>query len=125
MATVKIVLRKKANKDGTYPLALRITKDRKTSFIHLGYSLHEKDWDADEHRVRKSHPNAARLNNFIRKKLADAGDKALEIDTQQRDISARGIKRQICPSDDTMFFARADLFLRRMKETGNFNRHLS
>jgi len=31
MASVKIVLRKKASKDGTFPLALRITKDRKSA----------------------------------------------------------------------------------------------
>ncbi len=121
MATVKIVLRKKQNKDGSYPLALRITKDRKTSFLHLGYHILEKDWDATAQRVRKSHPNAARLNNFIMKKLADVNDKALELDTQQKDVSAGGIKRQIRPAADTMFFARADAYLQRLRESDNYN----
>lgn len=123
MATVKVVLRKKASKDGTFPLALRITKDRKTSFIHLGYHLLEKEWDADEQRVRKSHPNSTRLNNFIRRKLAEANDTALELDTQHEETSSGSIKRKIKPAAHaTMFFARADLFLRRLKEAGNYNR---
>lgn len=122
MTTIKVVLRKKRNKDGTYPLALRITKDRKTSYIHLGYNAREEDWNAEAQRVRKSHPNATRLNNLIMKKLADASDVTLELDTQQKELSSRGIKRKIKPAADAMFFARADLFLQRLKESGNYNR---
>jgi integrase/recombinase XerD len=121
MATVKVVLRKKANKDGTYPLALRITKDRKASYMYLGYHCLEKDWDATAQRVRKSHPNATRLNNLIMKKLADASDVALEFDAQQKDASSKTIKRKIKPAAGALFFAQADLFLARLKEAGNFN----
>ncbi len=67
MATIKIVLRKKKNKDGTLPLALRITKDRRSTFIHLGYSVQEKDWDKVPQRVRRTHPNSARLNFLVKK----------------------------------------------------------
>ena len=121
MATIKIVLRRKQNKEGAFPLALRITKDRRTSFIHLGYHILERDWDATAQRVRKSHPNATRLNNFILKKLAEANDTTLELDTQHKDVSADGIKRKIRPAADMMFFARADLALQRLKDSGNFN----
>ncbi len=44
MASVKIVLRKKKNKDGTYPLAVRITKDRKSSYVWISACSHT---DAD------------------------------------------------------------------------------
>jgi integrase/recombinase XerD len=62
---IKIILRNEEKTDGTCPLALRITKDRKSSYIYLGFSIHSKDWDADKQRVKKSHPNSARLNNFL------------------------------------------------------------
>ena len=73
MATIKIILRKKLDKDGKpklnsdgiLPLTMRIIKDRKTSFIYLGYTSKESDWDAAVQRVKKSHPNHARLNNYI------------------------------------------------------------
>ncbi len=75
MASVKIVLRTKQNKDGSYRMALRITKkDRKTSYIYLGCSCLESDWDAEAQHVRKSHPNATRLNNFLMKRLAEANE---------------------------------------------------
>ena len=122
MAAVKVVLRKKAYADGTFPLAIRIIKDRKASYIHLGYGISKKDWDAKDRRVRKSHPNSTRLNNFITKKLAEANETALELDTQHKDASPQGIKRKIKPAANIMFFARADLFLQRLKESGNYNR---
>lgn len=121
MATAKIVLRKKRNKDGTSPLALRITKDRKTSFIHLGYHVLEKDWDPVAQRVRKSHPNAARLNNFLEKKRSEANDIVLEFETQKKQASANVIKRTIKPEADAMFFAQARLHLERLKGAGKFN----
>ncbi|WP_298115557.1 site-specific integrase [Flavobacterium sp.] len=121
MATVKVVLRKKVNKDGTYPLALRITKDRKTSFIHLGYHLHENEWIDDEQRVKSSHPNSKRLNNFILAKKAEASDKALESETQKNEVSTRAIKQKIKPKGGATFFAQAHIYLKNLEKTGNYN----
>lgn len=123
MATVKVVLRRKQNKDGTYPLALRITKDRKASFIHLGHSVLEKDWDASAQKVRKSYPNSARMNNLLAAKLADASDKALEAETQKREFSANSVKRKIKPAGGSGFFAQADLYLSLLKQAGKYNRY--
>ena len=122
MATVKIFLRKTRYKDGTYPLVLRITKDRKSAYVHLGYSVHQKDWDDKTQRVRKAHPNSVRLNNLIAKKLADAGDMAIDIETHHSEVSSKHIMRKIKPAADAMFFAQARLYLQRLKDEGNFNR---
>jgi hypothetical protein len=65
MAFVKVVLYPRAKKDGTYPLALRITKNRKSSYIFLEYSIRKEDWSADDQRVKSSHPNSTRLNHFL------------------------------------------------------------
>lgn len=123
MATVKVVLRKKINKDGTYPLAIRITKDRKTSFIHLGYGLKEKDWDSKEQRVRKSHLNSTRLNNFIIAKTAEASNKSLEMETQKKEVSSKVIKQKIKPQAGTSFLPQAELYLQRLKDAGKYNRY--
>ena len=84
MASVNIVLRRKATKDGTFPLAIRITKERKSSYIFVGQSISEKDWDEIKERVKKSHPNSARLNNMLVAKLAEANDKLLETETNKK-----------------------------------------
>ncbi|HLV24336.1 MAG TPA: site-specific integrase [Moheibacter sp.] len=121
MATVKVVLRKKKNKDGSYPLAIRITKDRKTSFIHLGYHLKPEEWNADKEQVKSSHPNSKRLNNFILKKKAEASDKSIEAETIKDDVSVRAIRKKIKSVTGATFAPQAELYLTRLKEAGNFN----
>lgn len=123
MAHVKIVLRKKQNKEGKYPLALRITKDRKASFIHLGYNLDIEDWDEEKQRVKKSHPNSARLNNYILKKLSEANDQSLELETQKNYVSSQAVKQKIKPSVGSTFFPQAELYLQRLKEAGKYNQY--
>lgn len=123
MASVKIVLRKKLNKDNTYPLALRITKDRKTSFIHLGYNLKENEWNAEEQRVKKNHPNSTRLNNFLLKKLAEATDTSLELETHKDEVSSHAVKQRIKPTGGTSFSSQAKLYLEQLQKSGKYNQY--
>ncbi len=125
MATVKIILRKEQKKDGTYPLAIRITKDRKSSYIYLEYSVKECDWDMEKQRVRKSHPNSTRLNNFLMTKLAEANDKSLELETQKDVVSSKAVKQRIKPIGGKSFFAQADLFIANLRKSGKYNRIVS
>ena len=122
MASVKIVLRKKKNKDGTYPLAIRITKDRKSSFVHLGHHIMESFWDAKNRKIKKSHPNSVRLNNLLSKKLAEAEDSLLDLEVQKTDTSSKAIKGRLKASKATSFFAQTDLYLAGLKKQGKYNR---
>lgn len=123
MATIKVVLRKKVNKDGTYPLALRITKDRKASYVSLGHSIKESDWDGKGQRVKKCHPNSARMNNLILKKLADANNTLLDLETTDRVTSSQAIKKQIKPSSGHSFFSQAKIFIDNLEKNGKYGRH--
>jgi integrase/recombinase XerD len=123
MANVKIVLRKEVKKDGTSPLAIRITKDRKTSYIYLEYSVKENDWDAVNQKVKKSYPNSVRLNNFLLTKKAEANDSSLELETKKKTVSAKAVSLSIKPKTKGSLFGQADLYLKRLKEDGKFNRY--
>lgn len=123
MATVKIVLRQKESKDGTYPLAIRITKDRKSSFIHLGYKVKPEEWDEEKQRVKKSHPNSTRLNNFLIKKLSETIDKSLELETTKTHVSSNAVKLKVKPIGGQSFFAQAELYLENLKTAGKYNRY--
>lgn len=125
MATVKIVLRKKPNKDGTLPLCLRITKDRKTSFIHLGYSLKEKDWDAESQKVKRTYPNHVRMNNFILKKLSEATDNSLELEASSSSVTVKAVREKLKPNTGLSFFCQADNFLEQLKSQGKYNQYTS
>lgn len=122
MASVKIILRKKPNKDGTHSLALQIIKDRKNSISHLGHSIEKKYWDEATGRIKKTHPNSARLNNFLTKKLTEAEDKLLELESQKQDHSHKSIKENIINKRGKSFFALADIYLDNLRQRGKYNR---
>ena len=122
MATVKIVIRKKKNKDDTFPLALRITKDRKSSFIYLGHNLEAKYWDDTKGRVRNIHPNSTRLNNFIEKKRLEVEDNLLQLEAQKNDVSSKAIKNSLKLPKEATFFKQTAIYLENLEKAGKFNR---
>ena len=96
MASVKLVLRTNfVKKNGTCPLAIRITQNRKTSFIYTGKYILKKDWNKDLRKVRKSHPNSKRLNNFLLKKLMEVDDITLAADGSEDFVSSKEIKKKV------------------------------
>ena len=125
MPSVKVVLRQKKSKDGTFPLAVRITKDRKTTYIYLGQSVTESQWDETTQRVKKSHPNSARLNNFILKKLAEANDTLLESQTQKDNVSPQAVKHNLKPKVGFTFVPQAEHYLANLKLQGKYGQYHS
>ncbi len=75
MATINITLRKTANKQGEYPLVLRITKNRKSKLITLKLTCKLKDWDDKKNEFKRSYPNVSQRNRV----LLQLKDKALKI----------------------------------------------
>ena len=124
MASIKLVLRKKENKDGTFPIALRITKDRKSSFIHL-HNVKLSEWDTQKNCIKKSHPNSARLNNFLLKKLSEITDNALELESSKAHVSSAAVRQKAKPKAGATFFAQADLYIENLKKDGKFNRYVA
>lgn len=121
MASVSIVLRKTPNKEGKHNLYLRIIKDRKTSQTSIGHSVLLADWDSIKQVVRKSHPNSARLNNLIAKKISEATDKLVEMETSNTDTSAKAIKKAVVSAKDGTFFKQSKIYIDQLKATGKFN----
>ncbi|WP_086478228.1 site-specific integrase [Arenibacter amylolyticus] len=96
MATVKALLWKRKNKAGECTIAIRITKNRKSTYIHTGQKIKPHDWDEVTSQVKKSHPNSKRLNNFIASKIIEANKSLLEIETESNNnIQIADIKRTI------------------------------
>ncbi len=111
-SNAKIVLRKKSNKDGLYPLAIRITKNRRSNYHYIGHYIALKYWDEKNIRIRKSHPNAERLNNLLISKLSEANKTLLDLQSENKDISANQIKKEIYSSlKNKSFFSVAKAYL--------------
>jgi integrase/recombinase XerD len=116
MATVKVMIKEnKKNSRDEYPIYIRIIKDRRIKFISTGKYIKKEHWHEKTSRVKKSHPNSARLNSFIAAKLAEAEAVALELETKSRSVSSNRIKEKIMGVSSTDFFKYADMYLEAYK----------
>lgn len=120
MSSITAILRKKPNKQGQYPIYIRMTKDRKSSFIALGYYIDQEHWDEKNRKVRKSHPNSVRLNNLIAKKVAEAGGKLIEADTSDKIVSLKAVRKKII-NKGADFFILANDYLNNLERLEKFN----
>ena len=79
MATsLKLVQRtQKQNKLGEAPIYLRITENRKTTFLSTGVSVFPKLWNAEKQQVRTSHQIADALNQRLSQFKLDAQEKVI------------------------------------------------
>jgi integrase len=122
MATVRIYIRKRPAKDGKFPISICITINRKQEYILTGQKLDNLDqWDEKTQRVRKSHPNSTRLNNFLLNELAKANDKALEMETKGI-ASAKEVKISLKPVEEqpVYFIEVANQYLEEQRLCGNY-----
>ncbi|HMR15034.1 MAG TPA: site-specific integrase [Mariniflexile sp.] len=125
MATVQVVLRKKGNAQNLYPITIRITKDRKTSYISTGQFIGQKFWDNQNKKVKKSHPNASRINRLVLKKLSEANDKLLDAEINEEFISVSQVTESVKGKDKVDFFALADMHLENLQNAEKHSQHLT
>ena len=120
MATVKVLLKmNKLNEKGLAPLYLRLIKDRKAKFIALRIYLKPSEWNEEAGKVRKSHPNSARMNAMIAQRIADAEGVAVEMETKSKTISSQKIKEKIIGAAPVDFFLYSEKYLQTLKKDGN------
>jgi integrase/recombinase XerD len=108
MAKIKITLWKyQQNADKTYPLYLRIYKNKKIKLVSIAQSVFEKDWDERAGKVLGSSKQHVRLNNLIAKVLSDAQSAALDAETADFSSTAKQIVTKIKggPQKDYFKFA--------------------
>ena len=75
MASIKILLRNKPNREGQFPIILKITKNRKPKVITLGMDCLLKNWDKSNSQFKKSEKNYIQRNRVLLK----FKEKALQI----------------------------------------------
>ena len=71
--------------EGTMPLMLRITKERKRKYVSIGLSIDPKFWDFDKNRPKRNCPNKEAINNLISAKLTEYNGLIMEMTTEQRE----------------------------------------
>ena len=97
-SNAKIVLRKKPNVKGQYPLAIRITKNRRSTYQYVGHYIDLEEWDEKNLRVKKTNPNADNLNKLLSQQLSEANKALIDLQSEYKDASANQIKKEIYAS---------------------------
>lgn len=69
--SIKVVLYPRKDKNGLFPVKIRITENRKSKYINLKFSLEKKYWLKSTDRVSVSHPNHREYNLTIENKLKE------------------------------------------------------
>lgn len=122
--SAKIILRKKPNAKGLYPLAIRITKDRRSTYKHIGHYIELEDWDDKNLKVKKLNPEAESLNNLIASKLSEARKGLIALQTDNKAVTARQIKKEIYkPTSSLTFFDFVEEHLEALEAEKKINRH--
>jgi len=94
MIKVKFTLYKwDTYKDGTSPLFIECSLNRKRTFIKTNVNCTIADWDDKRNLLKKSFPNSAQLNTILTKQLNDVTAIALASDSlQQLKDTYNGVK---------------------------------
>ena len=77
MFSVSPFLMKRPNCKNLHPIATRIIKDRKPSYVYLGQAIKLNQWDSKNGRVKNSHPDYLEINQLIISKLSKANKSLL------------------------------------------------
>ncbi|MDR5591319.1 site-specific integrase [Christiangramia sp. SM2212] len=72
MATIKTVLRKKKLSDGSYPVCLRITKNRKSKYFSTIFKAMPYEWNDNTGDFRKNAENYIQSNRLLLKLKSEA-----------------------------------------------------
>jgi integrase len=124
-SSVKIVLLKhKKDKDGTCPIAIRITVNRKVRYIYTGHKVNQKDWsEKDGGQVKNSHPNFKMINTMIANKRADVTNELIKTELERPDFTSAQVKNSIKRGRQTNnFFDLAKLHLDELEQSKKISR---
>jgi len=70
-STIKAVLYSRKDKDGLYPIKIRITKNQKSKFKNVGYAIRKVDWAKTKRRVKTTHTRYKEINIEIENQIKD------------------------------------------------------
>ena len=119
MASAKILLfiHKKLN-DGTYPIVLQVIKDRKRKLLSLGYSSYINQWDEENNKPNKKHPNYKELAVLLQKKLYEANKLIIELDEKGDPYTVEDIIFRLKPNTSNMtVFKYSEALIKKLEKS--------
>ena len=95
MVTVNIIRRSRPNKNGLFPLQLKVTMNGESIRNNIGESVRSTEWSDEAKKASIRHPNSKRLNNYVQKKIIDANKLILDLEERGEDFSLQLVKAKM------------------------------
>ena len=96
-ATIEVICYKyKPLKNKELPIKLRITKDRKRTYLNIGISVKLEHWDFEKNKPKPNCPNKDEILNLISDKTKEYRQQVLEYQTQSKEFTAKSLVEYIC-----------------------------
>ncbi len=93
MASTKLILWKHDQKqNGQFPIAIRVTLNRKTKYIFTGIYVSEKEWNSKEEKVKSPHKNIGKTNATLKLKIAEINNYINKAELNDEKITLDQIK---------------------------------
>lgn len=120
MASAKIFLfTHKKLKDGSNPIVLQIIKDRRRKLVSLGHSATLDQWDEEENKPTKKHPNHNELVLLLQKKLYQANKIIMELDETEESYSIEDVIFKLKTGKTNIsVFKYTDDLIKKLEKTG-------
>jgi integrase/recombinase XerD len=113
----------KKNDSDIGPIYLRLTKNRKVSYISTGKRIHEKYWDKKASKVKPSYPNSSSMNNHLTKLRLEYEEKFLKEESNSFSSSVKTMKSKINGIENVDFFSISNSLLKRYYASGKIGTH--
>jgi integrase/recombinase XerD len=125
MATILPLIRLNRKNNETVPIQIRVTHKRTTCKINIGHRIKTNDWDDENKKVRKSHPNSVRLNNIIQNYISKIDNIILQTEYAGKKINFEDIKEKVFGKTNTQntFTEYANKHLNQLLESKKFSQH--
>ena len=95
MASISVKARPSRRSDGKKPLYLSLHADGKTRYLALGIQVAPSHWSTKKGRVKRSHPNAPRLNNLAAKAVRQAEEVLSDMQIEGIHVTAPLLKERV------------------------------
>jgi site-specific recombinase XerD len=94
--TIRLILwEHNANVKGLFPIYLKITVNRKTSYKSTGYFANKKDWDDKNEKLKSNFPNYASINAKLSTLKNDLEKQIISTQLKGLHISAASVKKSL------------------------------
>ena len=107
--------KRKKKKDGTIPIYVRLTKDRKSRYLSVGISIEEKFWDSTNREVKKSYRFAKKYNQEIKKLVNELEAKYFEIKDETK-LDTRILKESVSKTNRRTVLNYAKEYREKLKD---------